>query len=351
MPYRIGAVVEQVDVVAVVGACAPERQQYARHLAAASDRMLPPADRLARSLPPAQGGVAGAPWSDRPAGTTGDSPATASAIEIIGTLGAPHSATRLVGITCVVDAMHLLDDLSADDYLPTARDALGRVTDCAARALITVTQIEYASMIMLVNWEPLCTSDLSLVMALVSHLSPQARLQLQREDLLLSLENITYAPGQDRAGWVCLLNGDADPHMTDRRVSGFRSEQLRPLHPGRLKTLLDRRIETGDFGHVVRSAGFCRMATRPRDTYQWDHVGRSIAFHLAATDDGLDAENELLAVGQDLAFIGIDLDHEALTQALDEAALTDAELTAGATNWANFADPFPTWSPPQDLPN
>lgn len=138
--------------------------------------------------------------------------------------------------------------------------------------------------------------------------------------------------------------------MTEPRVTGFRYEQLRPLHPGRLKALLDERIERGAFGRLVRSTGFCRLATRPRATLQWDHVGRTIAFHLAAIDDGFRSDEEMLAVGQDLAFIGIDLDRVALVRALDEAALTDGELAAGPEAWASFADPFPTWSPAQDLP-
>ena len=116
---------------------------------------------------------------------------------------------------------------------------------------------------------------------------------------------------------------------------------MRPLHPGRLHALLDERIEPGEFGQVIRSAGFCRFATRSGVTARWDHVGRMISFEPAARDAELDGE--LLAVGQELAFIGVDLDVGALTAALDATALTDDELTAGAGVWASYPDPFPAW--------
>lgn len=342
---------KKVDVVAVVGACAPERQRYAKNLSAATGRMLVTAARLTLAPHAATEAAALAPWSDRPAGAVAEFPSMASVVDVIGALTDPDAPVRLTGITCVVDAMHLLDDLAADDYVATERDTLGRVIECSARALLTVTQLEYASLIVLVNWEALSTPNLSAIMALVSHLSPRARLTLQRTDSPPSVECVLYGAGQMRSGWVALLNGNSDPHMTDPRVSALRYEQLRPLHPLRLKSLLDGRIEARGFGHVVRSSGFCRLATRPQHTLQWDHVGRTIAFHLAAIDDGVNSGSELLAVGQDLAFIGLDLDHEALRQALDEAALTDEELAAGPTAWAQFVDPFPTLSPARDLPN
>lgn len=342
---------DQIDVVAVVGACVPERHGYAHRFADSTGRMLIPAERLARSHNPVHEAAALGPWAGSEMGAIAEFSSTVSVTEIISGLTGTGSVTRLTGIVCVVDAIHLLDDLAADDYVATGHDSLGRVTDCTARALLMVQQLEHASMIVLVSWEALSTPNLSTVMALVSHLSPSARLQLQRDDFTPIPEGLIFEAEQRRAGWMSILNGEADPHMTDSRVSGFRYEQLRPLHPGRLKELLDARIEQREFGHIVRSAGFCRLATRSNATLTWDHVGLTIAFHLAAIDGGWRSGTELLAVGQDLAFIGLDLDRAAIAQAFDDAALTDEELAAGPQAWAAFEDPFPTWSPTHDLPS
>ncbi|MBH0083705.1 GTP-binding protein [Salinibacterium sp. SWN167] len=76
---------------------------------------------------------------------------------------------------------------------------------------------------------------------------------------------------------------------------------------------------------------------------QWEHVGKVISLNPIATDAIDGDDDELLACGQELAFIGLDLDHDALIAALDEAALTDEEFAAGPSRWATFVDPFPEW--------
>ena len=347
----------EVDVLAVVGTCAPERARHAARLAAASGRVLFHAQRLRMAVDPVQEAIDLVPWTDRVAGAVCEFPTATLPVELIGSLVDESARIRLSGIVCVVDAAHLLVDLRRDHYL--TRSAIGDegpTTEYVAHAMLTVAQLEYASMIVLVNWEPLPTPELSAVLALASHLSPHARLRLERDGAIEIPERAEpYGIGQERPGWVAILNGDHAPHMTDPRVSAFRYEQLRPFHPMRLQRVLDDRIEPGEFGTVVRSAGMCRLATRPRVIAEWEHVGRMLSIEplaLDAPDEGADdgsgedareREHEVLALGQDLAFIGLDLDAAALTEALDAAALTDDELRAGPAEWRRYPDPFPAW--------
>lgn len=335
---------EQIDVVAVVGSCAPERQRYAKRLAAATGRMFVAAQRLAVSPDPADEAVALAPWAASSAGAVFEFPGRTSMTGLIGTLAGQDAATRLDGVVCVADAAHLLADLGRDTYAFQPRAPWGSgVARHTAHAMLAVTQLEYASMIALVNWECVATDELSALMALVSHLSPRARLRLDHDDAGPWHPGHAYAAAQERPGWVCVLNGGPRPHMTDPGVSAFRYENIRPWHPERLHHVLDERIEPGEFGTVVRSAGFCRFATRPRIVGQWDHVGRMISFDPLGTDDAVDEGEDLLSVGQELAVIGLDLDRRALAAALDEAVLTDAELAEGPEAWLRYPDPFPAW--------
>lgn len=285
---------------------------------------------------------------DSASGAVIELPDEAVATELIGTIVDSDDRTRLQAIVCVVDAAHLLDDLHRDDYVPLRDADSSTAAPLIARAQLTVAQIEYASTIVLVNWEALTPPDLAIAMALVNHLSPHARLRLHRGGVWRLDPGEAYGAEQDRPGWACLLNGDFDPHMTDPRVSAMRYEQIRPLHPGRLKQLLDDRIEPGELGTVVRSAGFCRLATRPNIVAQWEHVGRTISLNPITMNDQLGDDEELLALGQDLAFVGLDLDHDGIAAALDEAALSDAELAAGPAAWLTFPDPFPTWAKAAD---
>jgi G3E family GTPase len=164
----------------------------------------------------------------------------------------------------------------------------------------------------LVNWASLDTPDLSTVMALVSHLNPHARLRLDHPEAHLMPLLHAHSPVHAGAGWVKMLNGTFDPHMTDARVSAVRYEQARPFHPKRLQGVLNERFDSGECGTIVRSSGFCRLATRPGITAHWNHVGTMISFSPLAHDDERHADDELLA---------------------------------GPQAWLAFADPFPVWHP------
>ncbi|MGO2110337.1 MAG: GTP-binding protein [Pseudoclavibacter sp.] len=334
--------VNSVEVIAVVGACAPERAEYARWLAETTGRTLVPATRTAAGPDAYSHAVdlASEAGLANSVGVVVEFPRASDPIDVIGSMADETGELRLASVVCVADALHLLSDLTRDDDI----DALAPGEPAIASALLTARQLEYASTIVFVNWAPLATEDLSIIMALACHLSPRARLRMQGSGAPGPLPGASeYSRAQERPGWVGLLNSEFDPHMTDRRVSAFRYEHLRPAHPGRLRRMLEEQLGAARFGEVIRSAGFCRLATRSQHSAHWEQVGPTIS--LSPIDDGgeSDAGVELVAFGQELAIIGIDLDHDGLTAALDAVALTDAELAAGPAAWAEFSDSFPAW--------
>lgn len=334
---------DAVEVIAVIGACAPERAALARRWAARSQRLLVTASRLAGYPDPIEASISLASHPAVSKGVVVEFPSEVSATDLIGALGYRDAPTRLMSVTCVVDASHLLTDLERDDYVAHASVTRPGETEHTARALITVTQIEFASTIVLVNWNALSTPRLSTIMALLCHLNPRARLRLDQAPGASAPLLHAHGPANDGAGWIRMLNGTFDPHMTDPRVSAVRVEHARPFHPTRLQQFLNDRVEPREFGAVVRSSGFCRFATRPGVTAQWSHVGSMISFEPVARDSDHDDETELLAVGQDLVFIGLDLQRDALIAAVNDAVLTDSELLDGPDSWATYGDPFPAW--------
>lgn len=323
--------------IAVVGLCVPERRAYASRLAdATGGRLLRVAERTPGHRPEVVELAA-----DRPVMRAELVPFVADvAVE----LDLPHLDLVTRGgatVICVVDAMHLLDDVSDGAPLvadPPAGDDRG---DFGARARRAMSLLEGATLITFVNWDAVSTADLSLLMAVASHLNPAARVRLSRgpaDDVRALFASPPASPALlERAGWVHALNGEHDPHMTDAQVTTIRYEQPRPFHPARLSAALDE-IDSGRHGVVLRSAGFCRLATRAGVLARWDHVGSAI--WIDPLSSGIDAAS----TGQDLAFTGLDLDGDGLHALLDAAAVTDAEFTAGPEAWSHFPDPLPVWS-------
>lgn len=320
---------EKVEVIAVLGACTAERRAYADHL----QRTLVKLSSRVKVL---------------------DIPALTPTQDVVGELADPDEETLLRAVVCIVDAAHCLRDLAVEDFVTTKFNNKGETVECAPRALLTATHMEYASHIVLVNWESMPTHELSTLMGLISYMAPFALLTLAQEGDAVESANVfaesNYSRERQQPGWVAAMNNEFRPHITDNRISSFRYEELRPFHPQRLKNFLDHRLGIGEFGLIMRSAGFCRFATRARSVLQWDHVGQTIAFHHVSDESGSADESEVLVLGQDLLFFGLDVHHFALQRALDECLLTDEELQTSPETWSGFVDPFPVWQPTHELP-
>lgn len=327
---------ENSSPLVVVGVCVPERQSYAARLARATDgHLIPLVERTSPGGPQPLALSSEHPSVARRASSIVADVASELDLPHLGLANDPHSS-----VICVVDAVHLADDLrDGAPLMQTVGEADDR-GDFGSRARRAVSYLEAATLICVVNWGSIPTAELSLLMALVSHLNPAARVRLSRgpaEDLrALRASPPPSPPLLERAGWVHALNDEHDPHMTDLRVTTLRYEQPRPFHPGRLIDTLND-IDSGRLGTVLRSAGFCRLATRAGVLARWDQVGSAIWI------DPLSSDLEAATTAQDLAFTGLDLDRRGIRDALDAAAVTDDELTAGPDAWSRFPDHLPAW--------
>lgn len=321
----------------VAGLCTPERRRYAAGLAVATRRSL-----LRISTGRQEG--ASTPSAPEPLSLIRDRDEVERfVIDADVDVDVLHldvvTRTPSAPIVCVVDAGHMLEDLRD----PSPLREHGADGDTGARARRAVTLLETATLISFVRWERVETAELSVLMALAAHLAPRARVRLSRgpaEDLAALTDSEpdgvdTISP-LERPGWVHALNDEHDPYMTDPRVTTLHYERLRPFHPARLAGALNE-LDTGRFGLLVRSAGFCRLATRPGILARWDQVGSAMWI------DPQDASMEASLTAQDLALTGLDVMTGAVIATLDAALLTDAELEAGATSWARLEDPLPAW--------
>ncbi|MFJ7996067.1 GTP-binding protein [Streptomyces sp. NPDC096310] len=241
---------------------------------------------------------------------------------------------RLDTMVTVVDAANFLPELAGGDGL--AERGLDQYEDDERTVSdLLMDQIEFADVIVLNKLDLVDTEHADRLRAALSRLNPVARIvpatrgRVEPHEILgtslFDLERAEQAPG-----WVMELNGDHVPETEEYGISSmvFRSEL--PFHPGRLWTFVTEGLDSGNFGQVLRSKGFFRLASRPNVTGLWSQAGTVARFEPSGARDADTAQ------GQELVFIGTGLRGDALRTALAHCLIADEEAVPGD-------DPFPVW--------
>lgn len=228
-------------------------------------------------------------------------------------------------VTCVVDAVLLVEQLSGDELLAERGLELGPA-DRRNVAELTARQIEYADVCVLANAHR--STRLLALGNLLRHLNPRTTVVEARAD---------GVPEQavSRTGRFDLAAAEAwaaeagyRPQPSDEDVTTVLWRSTRPLHPERLNAALEHIVDG-----VVRSRGVVWLANRPTQRLRWESAGHSASLGTLGewAEGGHLAECCVLATG-------LTLDPSRLQAVLDDCLLTDAELAAG--NWHDLADPF-----------
>ncbi|MDX2661042.1 GTP-binding protein [Streptomyces stelliscabiei] len=241
---------------------------------------------------------------------------------------------RLDTMVTVVDAANFLPELTNGDEL--AERGLDQYEDDERTVSdLLMDQIEFADVIVLNKLDLVDKESADRLRATLARLNPAARIvaashgRVQVADVLgtglFDLERAEQAPG-----WVRELNGDHVPETEEYGISStvFRSEL--PFHPGRLWTFVTEELDSGAYGHILRSKGFFTLASRPQVTGLWSQAGSVARFEPSATRD-TDSPHS-----QELVFIGTHLHPDALHAALTDCLIADGEGLPPT-------DPFPAW--------
>ncbi|MFE1082397.1 GTP-binding protein [Brevibacterium sediminis] len=317
-------IVDGIEAIAVVGLCAAERRRYAMGLARDRGFVFVPAEQTEQGIEAIDRLVDLVGMTSGVHGFVLEYGEDADCAEIIGALSAPDTRAVLTDLVCVLDLACLRSDL-----------------DSEARAGALVAQIEFASTLALLAPDAADSAGAEAAIGLIAHLAPEAERFLLRDGAVHEPVCWQFGHRPPTAGWTAILNSEFRPPARSGGVRACRFEQARPFHPQRLQAVLSAALGEGCWGRIVRSAGFAKLASRPYVTAHWDQVGTLLTFSPLTADPLPGAE--LLALGQDLAFIGFDLDEAGLCEALDRAVLTDAELLAGPMAWLEYHDEFPAW--------
>ncbi|MGW5571947.1 GTP-binding protein [Nocardia thailandica] len=243
---------------------------------------------------------------------------------------------RLDTMVTVVDASTFLAELVRGEALADRRLEAGE-GDARTIADLLVDQVEFAD-VLLVNKTDLVSADAAAkVEATVRRLNPRARV-LRTERGVVDLGEVLgtgrYDPvvAAGAEGWEEELAGGHTPETLEYGIGSTTYRADRPFHPLRLEAAL------ATLRGIVRSKGFCWIASRPDLAVIWSQAGPNLTFEPGAWWSALE-----LPRGQEIVLIGIGIDAAAIRAALDAALLTEAEYAAGQASWRDLPDPFPAW--------
>ena len=250
------------------------------------------------------------------------------------------SVAKLDTMVTVVDAFNFLHDYDQSDDLKERGLHLGDEDDRTVTDLL-VDQIEFADVIILNKTDLVSAEVLMRVEGIVHHLNPGAKLirsQNSRVALgkILNTNLFSFERASQNAGWLKELRGEHTPETEEYGISSFVFKSDRPMHPERYWEFIKRSLAAG----VVRAKGFLWLASRHDSVGVWSQAGRSTALSFGGfwPEDAAVGER-----GQELVFIGIEIDKTRLLESLESCRLSDDEMARGPDWWRTLADPLPKW--------
>ena len=260
----------------------------------------------------------------------------------------------------VVDAANFLTDFESKDEL---NDRELGVSDEDERTIVDLLtdQVEFANVIVINKCDLVSETEAARLEGILHHLNPDARLlRVTQGRVDLSQVVGTGLYDEDAAsqmpGWAKELEGDHIPETEEYGIGSFVYRRRRPFHPQRLMDSLGSGLQG-----VVRSKGYLWLATRPHHCGIWAQAGASFQvdrggyWFVAVGEERWPDDPATLAwlkrvwdeeVGdcrQEIVFIGVSMDREAIEASLDAALVTDEELAGGPDSWRHFEDPLPSW--------
>jgi len=268
--------------------------------------------------------------------------------------------SRIDTMLSVIDASRFLQDVESSDRL-NERETGADETDERTIVDLLIDQAEFANVIVINKCDLVSDEELVRLEKVLYRLNPTAKIVKTTRgrinlDQVLNTGLYDEEAAAQMPGWYRELMGAHTPETEEYGISSFVYLRRRPFHPTRLLSIWDE-LRPG----VIRSKGYLWMASRPEFCMVWSQAGTSLQidpagyWYAAMGKDRLPEDAEARAwvekhwdpdagdCRQQIVFIGIDMDQQAIEKRLDEALLTDEELAAGPSAWADFPDPLPVW--------
>ena len=277
--------------------------------------------------------------------------------------GSLNKVARLDTMVTVVDGKNFLKDYVESQSLKSKKMELGEDDERTITDLL-IDQVEFADIILLNKIDLITEEELTKLKTILKKLNSKARvIEVQNGNVpvrkILNTKLFDFDEAQNAPGWMSVLRGDENSETEEYGISSFVFNAKKPFHPQRLWDFIHSQAK-----NVLRAKGLFWLATRPNVIGLWSQAGQVCQFEpvgrwLAASPQEMwptdpmelkliqkDWDETYGDRGQELVFIGQNLNKEEVTAKLEACLLTDEEDMQGVPMWQTFEDPFPDWSMP-----
>lgn len=261
----------------------------------------------------------------------------------------------------VVDAFNLLKNLQETDSLKARSMQLNENDERSVTDLL-IDQIEFANVIIMNKCDIVDKTEQKRLRKVLKELNPDARIIKSEHgrvplDSIMHTELFQFDRAAEAPGWMKHMLGTRTAESEEYGISSFVYRARRPFHPERLRDFLSE-----EWPGVIRSKGFLWLATRMDYSLDWSLAGESCktepgGMWWIAMPKEKWPQDPLLQKDlheswqepfgdrrQEIVFIGIDMEKDALCRGLDDCLLTDREMDQGESAWADLPDPFPQFN-------
>ena len=271
------------------------------------------------------------------------------------------TVAELDSLVTLVDCENFLRDYETFDDLVDRK--LG-VSDDDHRNIVDllIDQIEFATVIVLNKSDRIEAEAMEELKRFVHHLNPYAQIlesQYGQVDLKSVLGTGTYNEewAEGHPNWLAVPRGSEQSEVDEYGIESFIFEARRPFHPERFALALN--FDNGILAGVMRSKGYCWIATHHSEAFRWSQAGVSIKMDqdgpwMCTVDETEWPEDEASREWimstmeepwgdrrQELVFIGSEMDEVVLRSRLEDCLLTDEEMLLPPEQWALWECPLP----------
>ena len=266
--------------------------------------------------------------------------------------------TYIDTMVTVVDAYRFWNDYNSGETLLDRQEGMSEVDEREVSDLL-IDQIEFCDIIILNKTDLVSEDELSQLKRTIRTLQPEAEI-IEMVNAEVPLEKVLntgrfdYEKAASSAGWLRELEMGHENHTPETEeygISSFVYKRTLPFNAKRFDDFLQEMPE-----NIVRAKGLAWLASRNDFAIMVSQAGRSVgiepvSYWVAAmpteTRRQILAENREMAQTWDpeygdrrneLVFIGIDLDKEAITKRLDECLVNGEEIVQ---DWNTLEDSYP----------